>query len=77
MNATQYSVSRCVMRHSIRTSNPHHRFCFLSSYEEHNVPLTRIDIVVFKEERLIDTILLERRELNQQVKRARKCFLKY
>lgn len=58
------------------TSNPHHRLGLLPSNKKHDIPLTGIDIVILKEERLINTILLERRELDQQVQRARERLLK-
>lgn len=57
------------------TSNSHHSLRLLSSHKKHNVPLARIDIVVLEEEGLVDAILLERRELDQQVQWAGKCFL--
>lgn len=58
------------------TSHFHHRPRLLPSNKKHHIPLTSIDIVVLKKERLINTILLEGRELDQQVQRTSERFFK-
>jgi len=57
------------------TSNSHHSLRFLASDEEDDVALRRVDIVVLKEEGLVDAIFLERRKLDKQVQRACESFL--
>lgn len=59
------------------TSNPHHGTRLLASNKKHDIPLTSIDIIVLEEKRLVDTILLQRRELDQQVQRACKRLLQH
>lgn len=59
------------------TSNSHHRFRLLSPNEENNISLRRVDVVVLEEERLVNAILLQGRELDKQVQRTCKRLLKH
>ena len=49
--------------------------CVLSTNKEDYVTLASVDIVVLKEEDLVDAIFLQRAELDEQANRARKRLL--
>jgi hypothetical protein len=58
------------------TSNPHNRPRLLSPHQKNHIPLTRIDIIVLKEKRLIYAVFLQRRELDKQIQWACERLLK-
>jgi hypothetical protein len=60
-----------------RTSNGHYRLCLLASDEEDDIALRRVDIVVLEEEWLINTVLLQGRELDKQIQRTGKRLLEH
>jgi hypothetical protein len=58
------------------TSDPHNRPRLLSPHQKNHIPLTRIDIIVLEEKRLIHAVFLQRRKLNKQIQWACKRLLK-
>jgi hypothetical protein len=59
-----------------RDRNPHNRPRLLSPHQKNHIPLTRIDIIVLKEKRLIYAVFLQRRELDKQIQWACERLLK-
>lgn len=59
------------------TSNSHHSLRLLSSNEEDDVLLRRVDIVVLQEEGLVNAIFLQSGKLDKQVQRSSECLFKH
>lgn len=59
------------------TRHRHHSLALLAADQEHDIALRRIDIVVLEEKRLVHAILLQRRELDEQIERARQRLFKH